>query len=443
MRKVVRRIVIGIAVLLGLMLVLFAASRWRGAPPGQRAALEVMRAPSDLPGENAFAALWLLRYDVPEPQQAAVAAEDVRRFAARPSPENNVFQGPFESVAEGRYDDLFRKAGSEPCSQDCLAYVRARPDEYRDWPQRHARLVERVSALSRYGHHRTGFDLRLDMPMPLLGGHAEATTAHAVAFVQGLRDEALERVCGDAGTWRRLMPNSDLLIVSMIATVHYDRSLQLFADMLAELPPGHALPEACRVAFAVPSPEDSSMCAVMKGEFAFTQAAVRYLEDDPRAAPFFDREMTAARMAHGMARACTNDPAPTRPRTVEARPWWRSLMQFECVSNLAGCVLADIPDGLYDQYLLRGRDHATRLHAGAELVRMHEAQGTSGTQPTALKHLDHGLRIDAAARTLMFDLKGRTTPEVERLPLPSSRVDAGGVATTGTAGGTGASAAAP
>jgi hypothetical protein len=33
-----------------------------------------MRAPSAMPGENAFAALWLLRYDVPETQQAAVAA---------------------------------------------------------------------------------------------------------------------------------------------------------------------------------------------------------------------------------------------------------------------------------------------------------------------------------------------------------------------------------
>lgn len=423
MRKVVRPIVIAIAVLLGLPAVLFLASRWRGAPPEQRAALAVMRAPSVMPGENAFAALWLLRYDVPEARQAAVAAEDVQRFQGRALPGGGTPLGPFRSVAAGRFDDLLaaREDGLELCGDECLARVREDINAHAGWMTRQSRLVERVAALARYGHYSTGFEARMDMPFPDVGAVSRVHTAHAVAFAQGRRDEALAGVCRDAGTWRRLMPNSDSLLVSMVAISLYDRSLRLFADMLAELPPGHPVAGSCHAAFAAPLPADSTMCTAMKGEFEFSQAATRHLAENEQASLFFDAEMTAARHAQGMARACdANVAAPPRRRAAPEQPWWTAMMQFECLSNFAGCVLADIAVPAYDDYLRRGEDHAVRMHAGATLVRMHERHpGSAMPQPG----LHRALRVEAASQSLVFGLGGRADSKMQRLPLPSSRVE--------------------
>lgn len=415
MRNAVKQVAIAVAVMLGLALALFAASRWRGAPPAHRQALAIMQAPSVMPGENAFAALWLLRYDVPAERQAEVAAEDARRFGRAPPP-SDAQHRPFQTAAAARFDDLqaARESDPPPCDDGCLSRVREDADVYAGWTARQVRLAERVSALSGYGYYRSGFTPRVDMPFPDLGAVSRVRTMHALAFVQGRHDEALDGVCRDARTWRRLVPNSDSLIVSMAGVGFYDRSLRLFADMLAELPPGHPLPASCRIAFAAPAVLESSICAAMKGEFGFGQAAMRQVADDRRAWLFFDREMTAAQMAHGMVRAC--DPSiGTRPdaRQGGTQPWWAALVRFECVSNFIGCVLGDIAAPAYGHYLLRAEDHATRMQAGTALLRLHEGQGGTLHEPQGL------LRF--GARTLEFELGDRGRQTFQQLPLPSSR----------------------
>lgn len=66
---------------------LFAAAGgvgWAMGPTAaEREALALLDAPPAVSGRDGFAALYTLRHDVPEPEQAGVLAEDVRRFAAR------------------------------------------------------------------------------------------------------------------------------------------------------------------------------------------------------------------------------------------------------------------------------------------------------------------------------------------------------------------------
>lgn len=431
MHGIAKRIGAVAMTVLAIVMLLYAVSRLRGATPEQRAALKVMRSPAPTPGGNAFAALWLLRYDVPEAQLEAIADADVRRFASRPPMLEGVQVAPFHSVAAGRFDDLLAPSGNAPsvCNDGCLAQAREHLRSDAASMRVHSHWIQRSVLLSRYGHYRSRFAARTDMPVPDAGAAARTTLAHAVAFAQGRRHDGLTGVCRDADTWRRLVPNSDSLIVSMVAMRSYDRSLRLFADMLAELPAGHPLPAECGTAFAMPAVGETSLCTAMKGEFAFMQAVTRQVAGGARTALVFDREMTAAQMARNLVGACGGPAVPTRSVANTGGSWWRSLLRLECASNPVGCVLGDIAAPAYGAYPRRAADHAVRMQAGAALLRIHAGpmHGNAAAQDVAPE-----LRIDAAARSLVFGLGAGAAGETQRLPLPSSRLASARAGQAGT-----------
>jgi hypothetical protein len=64
-----------------LVVATWAISRFVGSTDAQEQALATMRRLPPVTGRNAFEALWLLPYDVPESQRGRIVAEDLRRLA--------------------------------------------------------------------------------------------------------------------------------------------------------------------------------------------------------------------------------------------------------------------------------------------------------------------------------------------------------------------------
>lgn len=406
---------------------LYAASTLRGATTGQRAALAIMELPGAAPGRNAFAALWLLPYDIPAAELDTVAEEDVRRFAARTADAADAAaqRTTYASVAAERYPPRPTEAEGLPLCRHgsgCLAKVRAQLGAYQDWRERNLGLIGRAGALSYYGHYRGRFEPSLAMPMPNIGRLIPALlTDRALSFVEGRPDVALANVCSDVSTWRRLAPHSDSLVVSMVGVSLGGDSTTLFAEMLAELPEGHPLPPACAIAFAAPSVAEVSLCEPLKGEFRFTRVALARLADNP----FFSREMTDARSAAQMAQFCSRDMdrALLEDRPIPAQRAG-DRFQLDCVRNYAGCILSAIAAPAYRDYQVRAQDHGAKLRLAGTVVWLHGNRNDARplaaqleSRPAALSSAARDIEIVDGGKALRVAMYGRHPAGHFQLPL--------------------------
>lgn len=422
--------------LLGLA-ALYVASSLQGATAGQTAALALMEQPGDAPGRNAFAALWLLPYAVPDREVEAVADEDVRRFAARlrVAADADAQASTFVSIAAERYPARAPTTDAPPLctggTPGCLAQVRARPDAYRRWREGNLDLIGRAGGLSRYGHYRGRFEPSLAMPMPALGKLMPTLlTDRALRFVEGRPDIALAQLCGDVTTWRRLVPQSDSLVVSMVGLALAGNATVLFAEMLAELPAGQVLPAACGIAFAAPTIAEVSLCEPLKGEFRFTRAANTGFDESSGAAghPLFSRPMTDARSAEQMARYCglEVERALVADRAVPG-PMAREGFRLDCVRNFLGCILTDIAAPAYRDYLLRAQDHGAKLQLAGTLLWLHAnahdlrpLAARLQSRPAGLHSASRGIEVVAGGRALRVAMYGSRPAGYFQLPLANA-----------------------
>lgn len=417
---------------------LYAASSLRGATADQRAALAVMEQPGAAPGRNAFAALWLLPYDIPEAEMDAVADEDVRRFAARVAAAADLAaaaqQASYVSVAAERYPRQSEVAEDlplcHPPATGCLAQVRAQRDAYRRWRGRNLGLIERAGALSQYGHHRGGFAPSLAMPFPPLAEIGSTLlTDRALSFVEGRTNEALAQVCGDVGTWRRLAPNADSLMVSMVGFGLAGNSTVLFAEMLAELPAGQPLPPACAIAFAAPTVAEISLCEPLKGEFRFIRTALAQWDGTQGTAgnPFFSRAMTDARLAAQLAQFCGKDvERALLADRMAPMQLANDRFRLDCVRNYVGCILTAIAAPAYHDYLLRAQDYGAKLKLAGTLLWLHEhhadarpLQARLASRPDTLRSAIRDIEIVDGGKALQVAMYGRRPAGHFALPLPA------------------------
>lgn len=395
MKKWVKRIAIMILTLALLAAALWTWSRLRGPTAEQREALALMTETETPAGRNAFAALWTLRYDVPEEEQAAVVAEDVAHWVERIRQEvwdesSPVSDDPV-TIAKGRYRDLRmseedRSLLCRPVNGDCLASVRDDPEAYAALLDGNQRLFERVEALSGFDYYRSEMPSNLLAPYPEFQRGQALATRHAVWFVQGQWDAALDGACRDLSTWRRLGAYSDSLLVRMIGTAFSSKgNARLLAAMLAELPGDYPLPSSCERALAPPGPDELSMCEVMRGELRFAASQFQIVGDRAWAenrleyvtTPLvFDLDMSVAELATGYAPACSEAQAE-RLAADESIEWpeWDGWWRLECVSNWVGCTLAGISRPAFSNYHLRTQDHAARLRLMGALLWLRERAG--------------------------------------------------------------------
>lgn len=415
---------------------LYAASSLQGATAGQRAALALMEQPGNPAGRNAFAALWLLPYEVPDSEIEATAAEDVRRFAARtPAAADAAAQAAtYVSVAADRYPLRSKGAEGVPLcragASGCLAQVRARRHAFQRWREQNTGLIERAGVLSQYGHHRGGFAPSLAMPFPPLGEIGSTLlTDRALSFVEGRTDVALSQVCGDVGTWRRLAPNSDSLLVSMFGFGVAGGSTVLFAEMLAELPAGQPLSPACAIAFAAPTVAEISLCEPMKGEFRFIRTATTQWDGTHGSAgnPLFSRAMTDARSAAQMAQFCGKDvERALLADRMAPMQLANDRFRLDCVRNYIGCILTDIAAPAYRDYLLRAQDYGAKLRLAGTLLWLHQnhadarpLQARLASRPAALRSATRDIEIVDGGRALRIAMYARRPAGHFELPLPA------------------------
>lgn len=433
------------AVLL-LVVGLWSVSRLRGATAEQEAALAVMQQPWQPQGRNAFAALWLLPYDVPEAAQAAILAEDARRLRARPvagiETSGDEPVPAFESVAADRYRDLTPDAHDQAMlcgarDAGCLAKVRVDQTAYAALVERNAVLFARVGDLSRYDYYGNGFAWRFDAPIPEFTLGKALLTVHALEFARGDVDAALAGTCRDIATWRRLGANSDSLIMRMIGIAYStDGYGRLLADMLVQLPREQALPQACTAALAPMKPAEISLCRPMQGEFLYASGAMTGMVDHAAGGRFdrlllpllYSDHMTRAEKATVFAPACSDaalrriadDRAPER--VPPGKPYY---LRLGCMSNAVGCILNDIAAPAYGDYALRAQDQGARMQLLATLAWL-RGQPQDGKplvarlaeRPPDLKSPARDIEITddgTGIRIRQFDAK---RGEYWRLPLP-------------------------
>ncbi len=415
--------------LLAFMLLAVAAwslSRWLGPTDAQEGALKTIRQLPPLEGRNAFGALWLLSYDIPQAEQARVLEEDLRRLASA-SPGGAGQSSPpgaFSSSAEKRYpkQSLSSEDTDAWCGGNggCLQKVRADRERYIALVERHAAIIDRAEALSAYDgirHPRIADSLGFVLP-PYQFAKLPATR-NAVDFVDGRRYEAFERTCIAISTWRRLGADSDTLISRLIgAAFSADIHGRLFADMLAETPRDFKLPSACSQAFAATTAEESSMCLAMQGEFRLFESTTRQIEAGESEAmsklekaltPFFySADITEAQYAEYLAFYCGESvmhamradlPAPSAH--VD-----NTFLRLQCVSNPMGCILSSIATPAFDPYPRRVQDANAKLRLIALLLRLRA--DVSDTRPIEVRLRASSAEVGAPERKIRIGPDGRT-----------------------------------
>ncbi|MCD9098457.1 hypothetical protein LU699_02200 [Luteimonas fraxinea] len=429
-----KRLGLGLLVVVLVLAALWTWSRLNGPTPEQRAALAVLEAPNAFEGRNAFDAVWLLRYDVPEAEIASVADADMAALSSAPALRSLEPQ----SIANMRYADLQpdRSTPLTHCQiagEPCLALVRSDTDGYAALVEANRKLIARVEALAQYDHLASRLPVRVDGPIPPFSLLAWPLTAHAVAFTQGDRLAAVDATCRALSTTRRLGANSDLLI----SRVHFTRLVtegygRLLADMLVELPADIALPDSCAAAVSAPTEIEASVCPALRGEFALGQRVAQQMASDEVGEWLvFDQHGYAAMAADRVGQGCTDAAAEAlrldrRFVSEDARPFFS---RFECIANSAGCILSDIAGPAYDGYVRAGQDHYARLQLVGTLAWL-RAQPAEGALSERLARRPDGLR--SAARDITVSADGRAlqiaqydTRQQENwsLPLPAYLVE--------------------
>lgn len=453
------RWILGTAGLLLLAaIVLFMVSRLRGPDAEERAALALMDRQDTPPGRNAFAAMWLLKYDMPEARQEEIAAEDVRRFGRTPVPTGTTPDAmdqarPFESLAARSYPALELNADEQRLlcqlrDTDCLAKARNQREALAALVEKYQRLVERTRALERYDYIRSAFPTRLDAPFALptaVEGLRLVRTADALAFVDGRQDEALGKLCRSTRPWRRFLRNSDTLLDQMISLAAVDGAMELFADMLAELPAAHPLPYECGDAFAPAVAEELSLCRSLRGEFRFASEMAAQVADadspmgswqrDLAFPLMFDEDRTRALSAVAYARACA--PEMQRQIASDQPVQWprsqRSPFRFACWGNYAGCVIAETGASAFDRYQHRLQDLGAKLRLLDTVLWLRG--NADDVRPLAVRLEERPQELRSAGRDIEITDEGRALRVAQfetaraqswSVPLPAEVADRGG-----------------
>ncbi len=415
-----------------LAAVAWLASRYWPLPTAQRQALELVQAP--LPaasGANAFAGLWLLPYDdATDAQREAVLRQDIGN--ARPVGTQGA-SAVYGSVADGVYPQV--KMATSPCNASgvgCLQRVREQAAQVAQAHAGHAQLHARIDALAAASHYRSIFPSDSPLTFPPFQGVFERLPAHALAHVNGDSPLALQGLCTDARIGRMLLAQSDLLIAAMVGNALIERSAQLFAEILAELPASQPLPAACRAAFAPPQVDELRLCSAMRGELdLFRQGLVSSRSDGSWV--LLDERRTLARVAPLYAQGCTAARAQQLAQdlpiaAVQPEGHW------QCVANPVGCAVSDIAHPAFPDYFRRAQDAGATLRMSAALLWLRDQPAGPGIDtaalleqlPPALRSAQRPIRVGPDGRSLQvrrYAIPNNGRGATIQLALPAQRTD--------------------
>ncbi|HHA2975694.1 TPA: hypothetical protein ACOFD8_003072 [Stenotrophomonas maltophilia] len=362
MLKILRGLGWTLGGLLVLAIVVWCASRMWPVPESRVLAQQRLEARLPATGRNGYALLWTLPFDGLDARQREQAlAEDARRWAADPRGDSI---GQTHLAAS--HAELHSRPGAScgPTASNCLAQVRADPQRFVDAHAGHQQLHTRLDQLAEADHFVSPFQPKGEgilVPLPTYGLVVDATSARALAYVQGDVEGALRGSCRGLQLGRRLVPGGSYLVESIVGASLVQANAQLLADMLVELPADHPLPVECEQAMQPMRADEQSLCRATQGEYAMSRAAIETSASEFGGVLVLDRSSTLARVAGNLGWACGATAMAAleadRPLPVQAPP----QRDFGCLSNVMGCVLTDIAAPIYPAYSSRTQDAAAML----------------------------------------------------------------------------------
>ncbi len=412
-------------------------SHWLPRPTAQeQAALAALKqAKSQSLGEhNAYAYLWLFDYDIPDDQIDAVMATDLAAIEQYPA--DQVMDPPFRSSADGRYPALPPiDAGELSCARDapaCLATVSNDLAFAKTFVAEHQRRLQKEASLAGYDHIKTLTQPRLEVQVSSYRpSTAVVLAAAAVEHLEGRSELAVARLCGYAGTWRRLRANADSLVLDVTGQAAISSSAGMLAQILAQRP--DLDDTLCLSSFAPLSDDELNQCSTMAGEFRlFNGPALLAVPADASWPDRIQPHMLNQRHMRGLFALplgyyCQDEHAQrVAARTHIPAPPKTGCSLIGKVFSPYACILGAIASPSYESYYRRLLDVDARLRL-LNAARWVRAQGTNQTPTKLMLSLPeryrsdiHPISFDADSGELVVSQLVRRPEADWRIPLKRS-----------------------
>lgn len=407
------------------------------------AAAEALRLLQGTPpkGDSAGAdAVWLVEYDIPD---AAERRQIMAKLGNRLPKEDELpadLQG--RRLAEVEKNELRCTGTDGNRSAGCLSTVRAHREAFQAGVKKHAVLLSNLDRLADYPDLDFAVEENGNYYLPaMLTVVTHQTAPAALDWVNGKREAALNRVCRNIQTGRKLLRVGNSLITPMLGSAVIHKNTRLAAEMLAEEPSwAGRLPESCDAAFAPFPAGEPNVCAAMQFQF---RATVNTMNDMAREGvllsvsdltgneppPLMQNKLfsilaysephTNALIAQSMAQACTPEtlhaigtdtPRPPQPNTNEN--WKRPA----CWHNLAGCILAATATSDDHRYTFRLQDMLMQqraFQAALALYRLPEKERRARLADILAAHASPArkLKYDETVREITFEPYEKTNTQ--------------------------------
>lgn len=378
------RVLSVIALLIGVVLALYAYGRLTTPTPSQREALALMQARAPLPeGENGFPLLM-----------------------ASPPPEGE-WPGTLNCRGEGA---------------SCLDAVQSAPEAHEAALQANAAALEAAERALRAPVFRNPDATPApEDALPPFQILMRLPARRAFDFAAGREPEALDAACRDAGDFARWSREQDSLIHAMIAVAGFRQSAPLIAEMRARSP-GVALPASCVALAEAPDvAAEGLICDGVRVEWRMidrmSASVIDHVPEAQRSGAHWlhSPEQFSARSAERMAGYCGPAAVDAAFRddidgvSLDVPPRAIDRLSFP-VSHILGQIAGG---PMYADYWERQLDHVARRRLLAALLQMDAMPAVLSNAerfaalPAELRDGPRPLRFDAGANTLGVALRGR------------------------------------
>lgn len=384
-------------------------------------------------GDGAGAdALWLMAYDIPD-------AAERRRIMAKLGnhlPKDEVLPAELRSrrLPELNNGELNCTVADGKRGAGCLSTVRAHRETFQAGVKKHAVLLANADRLADYPNLDFAMDKGLSAVLPpMLSVIVAQTAPAALDWVNGKREAALNRVCRNIRTGRKLLRAGNTMLTPMLGAAAIRKNTQLAAEMLAEEPSwAGRLPESCADAFSPFPADEPNVCAAQQGEYRNIAHEINVLSEagalldtvglEGKEPPVvrqsklfsvlaYSEPHTNALVAQAMAQACTPETLraiaadtklPPQPKVDER--WKRPA----CWHNLAGCQLAAMATSDNNAYSARLQDMLMQqraFQAALALYRLPEKKRRTWLEEILAAHASPArkLKYDETAREITFE----------------------------------------
>lgn len=401
-RGMARRLLLAARALL-LICIALLVSAWlvRRAPPDPAVAALTARweAPPEAAGPNAFEHLWLIEWDVPESERAAVLAEDRRRAlahaqallhaAAESAPPPDLTRSADARYPRWPLEDLpqLQCGGRQAECLDGLAAIDAEAWRRLDSAPL---LSARLAAVQEFGHLRVEDPLHFATyvaVMPERTGASRVWLAMAArAFRAGSTEQGLGMACRELATARRFAEGSTHLISRLIESSQILEAAHLTADLLAEYPADAPLPAECEVLSAPLQAPSVSLCTAVGGEYRWFRHSLESAlsggvsdlwpaESGEPSRLLFDVDLSLQWRARALSWACDEEVVALMQRGDQAvvrrvREWPADRPVMQCLANPMGCTLDRVSRPDWSPYVERVMEEAAALRMLAVLVEL-------------------------------------------------------------------------